>query len=62
MGSRKDPYLDEQDARQLVRAATATDAQLVEFDGAEHGWDLLSSTHKRRAYAALVGFLRRVTE
>ncbi len=62
MGSRKDPYLDEQDARQLVRAATATDAQLVEFDGGEHGWDLLSSTHKRRAYAALVGFLRRVTE
>jgi pimeloyl-ACP methyl ester carboxylesterase len=62
MGSRKDHYLDEADARRLVRAATSTHAQLVEFDGYDHGWNLFASSHKRRAYAVLVGFLRRVTE
>jgi pimeloyl-ACP methyl ester carboxylesterase len=62
MGSRKDPYLDETDARRLARAASDTHAQVVEFDGAEHGWDLLAGTHERRAYSVLVGFLRRVTE
>ena len=62
MGSRKDHYLDETDARQLIRAATSTHAKLVEFDGTDHGWSLLAFSHKQRAYEVLVGFLRRVTE
>jgi pimeloyl-ACP methyl ester carboxylesterase len=62
MGSRKDHYLDADDARKLARATAATQAQLVEFDGYDHGWDLLQFSHKQRAYEVLVGFLRRVTE
>ena len=62
MGSRKDPYLDETDAKELVQAATASRAQLVEFDGSAHGWNLLDPPHKQRAYAFLVGFLRSVTQ
>jgi pimeloyl-ACP methyl ester carboxylesterase len=62
MGSRKDPYLDEEDARTLLRNATAAPAQLVEFDGSDHGWNLLDPPHKQRAYAVLVGFLRSVTQ
>ena len=62
MGSRKDHYLDEADASRLVRAATSTQAQLVEFDGYDHAWNLLTFSHKERAYQVLVGFLRRVTE
>jgi pimeloyl-ACP methyl ester carboxylesterase len=62
MGSREDPYLDETDARELLQAATASRAQLVEFDGSDHGWNLLDPPHKQRAYAVLVGFLRSVTE
>jgi pimeloyl-ACP methyl ester carboxylesterase len=62
MGSRKDRYLDEADARRLVRGATSTNAQLVEFDGYDHGWNLFASSHKRRAYQVLVAFLRRVTQ
>jgi len=62
MGSRKDPYLDEEGARTLLRAATAAPAQLVEFDGSDHGWNLLDPPHKQHAYAVLVGFLRSVTE
>lgn len=55
MGSRKDHYLDEEDARKLARAATSTHAQLVEFDGYDHGWNLLAFSHKQRAYRVLVG-------
>jgi dienelactone hydrolase len=62
MGSREDPYLDETDARELLQAATASRAQLVEFDGSDHGWNLLDRPHKQRAYAVLVGFLRSVTQ
>ncbi len=63
MGSRADPYLDERDARKLVRAATSTNPQLVEFDGQSHGWNLLAdSGTSARANRVLVGFLRRVTE
>jgi pimeloyl-ACP methyl ester carboxylesterase len=62
MGSNGDPYLDAKDARTLAGAAKATHPQVVMFDGAQHGWDLLASTHEHRAYAVLVGFLRRATE
>jgi len=63
MGSRDDPYLDERDARQLVRAAAETHPQLVEFDGESHGWNLFAdSKTSARANRVLVGFLRRVTE
>lgn len=62
MGSRKDPYFDENDARELLRAVTASRAQLVEFDGSDHGWNLLDPPHKQRAYTFLVGFLRSVTQ
>jgi alpha-beta hydrolase superfamily lysophospholipase len=62
MGSRKDPLLDEEEARTLLRAATGAPAQLVEFNGSDHGWNLLDPPHKQHAYAVLVGFLRSVTE
>jgi pimeloyl-ACP methyl ester carboxylesterase len=62
MGSNGDPYLDAKDARTLAKAAKATHPQVVMFDGTQHGWELLASTHERRAYAVLIGFLRRVTE
>jgi alpha-beta hydrolase superfamily lysophospholipase len=62
MGSRKDRLLDETDARRLVRAAGSTQAQLVEFDGYDHGWNLLALSHKQRADRVLVGFLQRVTD
>src|SRR5262249_54538457 len=61
MGSHGDPYLDTKDARTLARAATATHPQVVMFDGTQHGWELLATTHRQRAYAILVDFLRRVT-
>jgi dienelactone hydrolase len=62
MGSRKDGYLDEASARRLAYAATGTSARVVEFDGTDHGWNLLEFSHKQRAYSVLVGFLRRITE
>jgi esterase/lipase len=62
VGSRKDHYLDEADAQKLIRAAGSTQKSLVEFDGYNHGWNLLEFTHKQRAHQALVEFLRRVTD
>ena len=62
MGSNGDPYLDAKDARTLAKAAKATRPQVVMFEGTQHGWELLESTHMQRAYAVLIGFLRRVTE
>jgi alpha-beta hydrolase superfamily lysophospholipase len=62
MGSRKDHYLDEADAQKLIRAAGSPQKSLVEFDGYDHGWNLLAFSHKQRAYQVLIGFLRRVTE
>jgi len=62
MGSRNDHYLDQEDARTMLRAATSSRAQLVEFDGSAHGWNILASSQKQRAYEFLIGFLRSVTE
>jgi pimeloyl-ACP methyl ester carboxylesterase len=61
MGSGGDPYLDTKDAHMLAAAAKPAQPRLVMFDGTQHGWELLASTHKQRAYAVLIGFLRRVT-
>ena len=62
MGSDGDPYLDTKDAHTLAVAAKAAqrDGSSM-FDGTQHGWELLASTHRQRAYAVLIGFLRRVT-
>jgi pimeloyl-ACP methyl ester carboxylesterase len=64
LGSREDRYLDEADARRLVRAAReAPERRLVEFPGSYHGWDLLdTSPQHTRADRVLVAFLRRVTQ
>jgi len=62
MGSRNDHYLDQEDARTMLRAAVSSRAQLVEFDGSAHGWNILASSQKQRAYEFLIGFLRSVTE
>ena len=63
MGSRDDRYLDEAEARQLVRAAGSKQKALVEFDGYFHGWDLLYlSPRRRQADDVLTEFLARVTE
>jgi len=62
MASRNDPYLDEEDARTMLRNAVFSRAQLVEFDGRDHGWNLLAFSHKQRAYLFLISFLRSVTE
>ena len=62
MSSRKDPLLDEDDARLMLRAAVKSRAQLVLFDGEEHGWNLLERPHKKRAYQFLIAFLQSVTQ
>jgi len=62
MASRKDHYLDEEDARTLLRNATSSRAQLVLFDGDDHGWDLLAHSQKQRAYQFLISFLQSVTQ
>ena len=62
MSSRKDPYLDEDDSRLMLRAAVKSRAQLVLFDGDAHGWDLLAPPHQQRGYQFLISFLRSVTQ
>jgi pimeloyl-ACP methyl ester carboxylesterase len=62
MGSRKDHYLDEEDARTMLRNAINSRAQLVEFDGSDHGWNLLAFSHKQRAYQVLIAYLRSMTQ
>ena len=63
LGSRRDRYLNAREARQLVRAAGSTETSLVEFDGTDHGWDLLTTSPQRqRANRILVAVLRRATE
>ena len=62
MASRNDHWLDENDARTLLRNAVSSRAQLVLFDGQDHGWDLLRLSHKQRAYQFLISFLQSVTQ
>ncbi len=62
MASRKDHWLDEEDARTLLRHAVSSRAQLVLFDGQDHGWNLLQYSHKQRAYLFLISFLQSVTQ
>jgi len=62
LASRDDRYLLGSEARQLVRAAGSKEKQVIVYPGYRHGWDLLYMPPVRAADAALVGFLRRVTE
>ncbi|MGZ4290186.1 MAG: hypothetical protein ACXVQQ_04950 [Gaiellaceae bacterium] len=38
-----DGYLDEEDARRLVRRAGSADKQVAVFPGTAHGWDILDT-------------------